>query len=150
MKYGTTDEYYAAIVAAVRNSLAAESAAIRSGTTTGTVEPNRAEPGWAAYSPRGSTQTGPTGARQSAEAPWAGFELVDIAMLGDLLLVAFRWRETGPAVFISGYDLRSHAERGDPVEVVEAICTTNLLEKLGSGWYQQAHLARFLGYSLVS
>lgn len=80
---------------------------------------------------------------------YVGMRLVDITRLGDCLLIAFQWRETGSATYVYTVNLRSFAEGPYPVDVAEAIITMNLLERLGGNWYLHHPLIHIGGLAFM-
>jgi len=80
---------------------------------------------------------------------WDGFQFVDIARLGDVAFIAFRWRATGAETFVHSVDLRWFLDRDTPVHMAETIISVNLLERLGGGWHWQASLRRIKGLTFI-
>ena len=86
----------------------------------------------------------------SSLSPWyAGFQLVDVTRLGNIALIAFRWHETGDEIFVHTVDLRTFATEPHSVKWGEAIITTNLLERLGGGWYHHHALRKIKGLTFI-
>lgn len=80
---------------------------------------------------------------------YAGFQLVDVTRLGDAALIAFRWRETGDEIFVHLADMRPFVTEPGSVKWAESIITTNLLERLGGGWYQHHTLRKINGLTFI-
>ena len=54
-------------------------------------------------------------------------------------MIAFRWYETAGSLFVCLVDLHPYVVNSYPVAIAETIISTNFLERLGAGWYQQVH-----------
>ena len=107
---------------------------------------------WVAFNPR-LRKPGPARSTASLRSPfqpsWIGFQLVDIARLGDVVLTAFRWRETADEIFVSLTSLREFAGGPYSVTVAEAIISMNLLERIGGQWYLHVPLQRIGGLTFL-
>lgn len=66
---------------------------------------------------------------------WRWFELVDLAVLGDLVIVEFRWSE--PGVSSNRYLLMCHVDGTETVAMAASIVRSTLRAQLRPGWRER-------------
>ncbi len=144
----TYEQFYDEVLARMRTTL------ILSSGDTGTLPTITLEEAQAIAAAQ-SLATPPPGHWESVSpgeqvASWDGFQFVDIARLGNVALIAFRWRETGAETFVHSVDLQDFLDREMSVSLTETTISINLLERLGGGWYWHASLTRIKGLTFIA
>jgi hypothetical protein len=159
-------EYYDAVIAAVLASLTrfseadqgidlteAPSAPEAETAGSATELPDPAQPAsgmWIPACASGGLRPPPWMRPPPPRLPWgAGIHLVDVERLGQFLLLAFLWHETGDETYVYIVDLREFVDDGYAPDMAEMIITTRLYERVGKGWLRHASLRRVRGLTFI-